>query len=161
MSRSLGSALPPHLYTLLGRERTAWHEGKAIPIVTTDPQGRPHPALLSYDEVAATDPQTIRLAIGSQSQTAKNLGQRQAVTVLVLDSGLAYYLKGSARELKPGLAHSPGSALFAVRLEEVLEDQAREDTEAGIRLTGGVTFQGPEGMDPEKRRQAFLELLGE
>jgi len=41
----------------------------AIVVCTTDAEGSPHPALLSYFEVAAVDGATLRLAVYNSSRT--------------------------------------------------------------------------------------------
>lgn len=111
-------------------------EGKAITIVTVDDEGWPHPGMLSYHEVVAKDRSTIDLAIGKQSTTAKNLRRGQKITLLITDSDVNYYVKGSARELKASMDDVSFMSLFRVTVEHLLED-----LEPDAIITSGVTFE--------------------
>ena len=63
MSQLLGKDLPAPLLMRLSGGEIAAHEGKIIPIVTVDDAGWPHPALLSYYEIAAKDASTLDMAL--------------------------------------------------------------------------------------------------
>lgn len=82
MSRTIGNQLPSVLLTALSEEALSVHLDIAVPIVSVDERGRPHPALLSYGELAGVSPGAIRLVIGGKSRTAANLRRNGYVALL-------------------------------------------------------------------------------
>jgi len=139
MSQLLGKELTKDLFNLLKGENVASKLGKAIVIVTVDDKGWPHPAMLSYYEVVAKERSRIDLAIGKTSTTTKNLRRTGQITLLITDSGINYYLKGSAREIKESMEGMSFMSLFRVEIEQLLEDQ-----EPDVAITSGVTFSRPQ-----------------
>jgi hypothetical protein len=95
--------------------------------------------MLSYYEVVAKDRATIDLAIGKTSVTAKNLRRAGKIALLITDSDVNYYVKGSARELRDSMEDAPFMSLFRVAVEHLLEDLDPD----GV-ITSGVTFQRSE-----------------
>jgi hypothetical protein len=95
--------------------------------------------MLSYTEVIAKDRSRIDLAIGKSSTTAKNLRRTRKITLLVTDSGLNYYVKGDAREIRESMEAVSFMSLFRVEVEQLLED-----LEPDAVITSGVTFSRPE-----------------
>src|SRR5215470_6756472 len=59
--------------------------GRALPLLTVDDQGRPHPMLCSYLELLAVGPDVIRLAISARSSARRNLEARGAATLIVAE----------------------------------------------------------------------------
>ena len=55
MSRAIGRALTPELVDRLSQRDLAHRLGAAMPLVTLDAEGRPHPMLVSYLELRAYD----------------------------------------------------------------------------------------------------------
>ncbi|MBI4490191.1 MAG: pyridoxamine 5'-phosphate oxidase family protein [Deltaproteobacteria bacterium] len=139
MSQLLGKELTEELFNRLKGDDVASKMGKAIVIVTVDDNGWAHPAMLSYYEVVAKDRLRIDLAIGKTSTTGKNLRRTGKITLLITDSGINYYLKGSARELRESMEGVSFMSLFRVETEELLEDQ-----EPDAVITSGVTFSRPQ-----------------
>lgn len=154
MSRSLGPALTPDLLARLSQADLPASLGRALPLITLDAQGRPHPMLLSPLEVLAAAPDRLRVVIGAGSRSAANLRERGAATLLVLDAGLAVYVKCRA---VAGPLSDAGLCRFDLAVEDVLEDQAG-DEEEGTRLTGGLTYAPPQPLDAPWA-QATLRLL--
>jgi len=144
MSRLTGNALPKELLERLSGQRVAVLEGKIIPIFTVDGKGWPHPALLSYYEMVARNPTTLDLALWKDSSTAKNLRASAKITIMISDTDLNYYLKGTVQELQYEMAGAPQVSRFRVTLEEVLEDQ-----EPNAQITSGLTYarQSPRGAE--------------
>lgn len=138
VSQLIGNELNSDLFDRLKGEDIGSKAGRAIVIVTVDEGGWAHPAMLSYHEIVAKNPRRIDLAIGKTSITAKNLRRTGKITLLVTDSGINYYLKGTAKELQESMAGVPFMSLFRLELEEVLEDQ-----EPDAVITSGVTFSRP------------------
>jgi hypothetical protein len=139
MSRHAGDRFDERLYRRLSGEDLAARAGEAILIATTDTDGRPHPALLSYGEVVALSPTVLRLAVRGASTTARNLIDRGALTLCLIDPDGATYVKAHARPLPPEVSlEAQGLAAFEAHVEEVLVD-APTASEAA-RLATGITF---------------------
>jgi len=77
VSRSLGPALPADLLAQLSQADLESQLGRAMPFVTQDGDGTPHPMLCSYLEWLAVDATTLRLAIAAGSRSARNLEARR------------------------------------------------------------------------------------
>jgi hypothetical protein len=71
MTRSRGPALPDNLAERLSQQDLAARLGLALPFITVDGEGRPHPMLLSYLELRAYDPGTLGLVILARSQRSR------------------------------------------------------------------------------------------
>jgi hypothetical protein len=158
MSRYVGTALPSALVERLGGSDLARHASLAVPIATVDEQGWPHIALLSYSEVIAASPASLAIAVGSSSTTAGNLRRAGRVTVVVVDTDLVQYVKGSAREVAPSLEATPWNALFEVAVQAVFEDAADARREGGARVLGGITFAADPSWNAS-RAALLAELL--
>jgi hypothetical protein len=154
MSRSLGPALTSDLLARLSQVDLPARLGRALPLITLDAQGRPHPMLLSPLEVLAVAPDRLRVVIGAGSRSEANLQARGAGTLLVLDADLAVYVKCRA---VAGPLRAGGLSRFDLVVEDVLEDLAGGE-EGGTRLTGGVTYAPPQPLDAPWVR-ATLRLL--
>src|SRR2546425_5406805 len=81
MTRSLGPSLPPPLVERLAQRDPGARLGVALPFVTVDGHGHPHPMLLSYLELRAYDTRAVGLVIGTRSRSAQNLAERRAGTL--------------------------------------------------------------------------------
>jgi flavin reductase (DIM6/NTAB) family NADH-FMN oxidoreductase RutF len=154
MSRSLGPALPPDLLERLSQRDLAARLGTAIPVVTLDPQGRPHPMLCSHLEVLAVDPTSIRLVIAAGGRSAANLEARGLATLLIVEPGCTVYVK--CRAGGPPMRQQDLER-FDLRVEDVLED-APADWEGGPGITSGIRY-GPTPTLEEPWAKATLALL--
>ncbi|MBI4591314.1 MAG: pyridoxamine 5'-phosphate oxidase family protein [Candidatus Rokubacteria bacterium] len=157
MSRSLGPSLPPDLLARLSQSDLPSHLGKAIPLITVDREGRPHPMLLSYLEVRAADPRTIRIVIGARSRSCRNLLERQTATLLVVEPDLTVYIKARASEGPFPVPDLADFALVVLTVEDVLED-APGDWEGTTRITGDIRYAPVPSLDAPWAR-ATLEAL--
>jgi flavin reductase (DIM6/NTAB) family NADH-FMN oxidoreductase RutF len=154
VSRSLGASLPPALQARLSQADLPRLLGRGVPLVTLDAAGRPHPMLLSYLEILARSATVIRVAVGTGSNTARNLETRGAATLLIAEPEATVYVKCRAA----GAPLVSGDlARFELAVEEVLEDSAAEG-EGGARITGGVTYAPVPALDGDRGR-ATLALL--
>lgn len=143
MSKSLGPRLPLPLLELLSQSDLPGRLGLAIPLVTVDADGRPHPMLCSCLELLAVDAGTIRLAIGAGSRSAANLEARRVATLVVITPALTMYVK--CRVAGRGLV-SGDLERFDLAVEDVLEDAAAA-WEEGLRITGGITYAPVPALD--------------
>jgi hypothetical protein len=154
MSRSLGAALPPELVRRLAQLDLPSLLGRALPLLTVDDQGRPHPMLCSYLELLAVGPKVIRLAIGARSSTRRNLEARRAATLVIAETDVTVYVKCRAGA-PPLLAGE--LARFDLAVEDVLEDSAA-DYERGARVTSGLTYSPVPALDSEWARATLAAL---
>lgn len=154
MSQLLGKELTPALVERLGGAHIKAHEGKIIPIFTTDESGWAHPALLSYYEVIAKDPSTLDMALWKNSSTASHLRRTGKVTLMLSDKGVNVYLKGAVRELQYEMAGAAPVSRFRVSLEQVIEDQ-----EPNAEITTGLTYRRMSARDPNDFSVKVFRLL--
>jgi hypothetical protein len=159
MTRSLGTSLPRELVERLGQRDPAARLGVGLPFVTVDGEGRPHPMLLSYLEVRAYDPRTVGLVIGAHSRSGRNLAERRAGTLLVIEPDATVYVKLRAVDgpLPVDGAGEYGLGYFLLEVEEVLEDAAA-DWEGGMRITGGIRYTPPPALDAPWARATLAAL---
>lgn len=148
MSRSLGPALPPALLERLDQRRLSARLGIALPFVTVDGAGRPHPMLVSYLEVRAYDARTVGLVIQARSRSARNLAERGMGTLLIVEPDVVTYVKLRALDgplpVRDGAEH--GLGFFLLEVEEVLED-APADWEGGTAIATAVTYAPPPALE--------------
>jgi hypothetical protein len=136
MAQVIGKELTQALFERLSGREIESHEGKIIPIFTTDEQGWVHPALLSYYEIVAKNPSTLDMALWKDSSTAHNLRRTGKVTLMIIDQAVNYYLKGSVSELQYEMAGAAPVSHLRVTLEQVIEDQ-----EPNAVITTGLTYR--------------------
>lgn len=156
MSQLLGKELTPALLQRLGGAEIDSHEGKIIPIFTTDEAGWAHPALLSYYEIVAKNSSTVDMALWKTSSTANNLRRTGKVTLMLADKGVNYYLKGSVRELQYEMTGAAPVSRFRITLEQVIEDQ-----EPNAEITTGLTYRRMTQRDPNDFAAKVFRLLHE
>ncbi len=157
MSRSIGPKLPPELLTRLSQAELPHDLGKVLPLITVDSGGFPHPMLLSSLEVRAVDPRTIRIVIGARSRSARNLLERQAATLLIIEPERTVYVKARATDGPYPVTGLPDFGLFVLTVEDVLEDAAQE-WEGGMRITAGASYAPAPSLD-EPWARATLDAL--
>lgn len=159
MTRSRGPSLPPALVDRLSQRDLPRRLGVALPFVTVDPDGRPHPMLLSYLELRAYDAGTLGLVIGQASQSARNLAERGAGTLLVIEPDAVVYVKTRALDgpLPVAGGETFGLGYFLLAVEEVLEDAAA-DWEGGLRITTGLQYHPAPTLDAPWARATLAAL---
>jgi len=161
MTRSLGRSLSQVLVERFAQRDLSRRLGAALPFVTTDAQGRPHPMLLSYLEIRAYDTRTVGLVIGARTRSATNLAERRMATLLVIEPDVTVYVKLRTVDgpLPVADAGEHGLGYFLLEVDEVLEDAAA-DWEGGMRITSGVRYGPPPTLD-EPWARATLAALAE
>ena len=161
MTRRIGAALTPELVERLSQRDIARRLGIALPFVTVDADGRPHPMLLSYLEVRAYDTGTLGLVIGARTRSAGNLVERGAGTLLVIEPDVTVYVKlrivDGPLEVAGGGSFELGYFLLAI--DEVLEDAAA-DWEGGMGITTPIRYAPAPALD-EPWARATLAALAE
>jgi len=151
VSRLVGKEMPDELFALMSGK--AVEAGKVFIMATVDENGWCHPAMGSYYELVAKGPGRIHLAVGKNSTTERNLVRTGALTLVVTDHGLNYYLKGNATRTRERLEDTP-FALFQVELQTVLEDQ-----EQGVTIVTGVRYELNQGDDSGFMRRILDKAL--
>jgi len=154
MSRNLGDVVPNALFALVDGSNLGSKRGKAFVAVTQDPEGWPHPALLSYLEVAARDRRNIRLATWSNSTTSKNMRGNGKLTLVFVDEGLTYYVKGQAKEVQAVLEGFPGVSLFNMEVVQVLED-----SEPQSLITSGIRFEPSAASEYAQMDERLIQVI--
>jgi hypothetical protein len=159
MTRSLGPSLTPALVDRFSQRDLRSRLGVALPFVTVDDEGRPHPMLLSYLEVKAYDPRTVGLVVIARSRSARNLAERGTGTLLVVEPDTTVYVK--LRTVDGPLRVEGGSdyglGYFLMEVDEVLEDAAT-DWEAGMRITEPVRYQPAPTLEEPWARATLAAL---
>jgi hypothetical protein len=141
VSRPIGDRLPDLARGWLSGTALETRVGSAVPIATTDSQGRPHPALLSYGEVIALDARRLRLALHRTSATLENIRRDGRLTLCLIEPGGIFYIKATARVDADPLPGFADRVRVTADVEAVLEDGAREEAEGAARLTSGVRYR--------------------
>lgn len=159
MSRSLGAALPPALLDRLSQRDLEPRLGVGLPFVTVDRAGRPHAMLISYLEVRAYGTGTLGLVIQGRSTTARNLAERGAGTLLIVEPDAVMYVKARAVDGPLEVADDAGLGLgyFLLAVEEVLEDAAAE-WEGGMRITSAIEYRPVPALDAPWARATLAAL---
>ena len=160
MPKLLAKELTEDLYTrLCGRFVDRYLE-QVILLYTVDAQGWPHPAMLSYFEVAATDRSNLRLATYRNSNTSENMRRNGRVTLSLFDQRIAYSIKGTAQELRREMLSQPRNSMLRVSVDQVLVDEADPVLEPGAYIATGITCVNP-NLHGERtwRNEVLKELL--
>lgn len=158
MPRVRTNALTDDLYQRLSGVDIESFAALAIVVATVDAEGWPHPAMLSYYEVAAVDRQNVRLAIYTDSRTCANMRERGKTTLIVVDENLACYVRGVVREIVPAMTSAPFNAMLHLGIDEVLFDEPPPDLEPGAFVTSGITYRPRTGQPLAQARAVLAEL---
>ena len=160
MSKRIGESLSDDLFHRLDGHDLERSADKVILITTVDADGWPHPALLSYFEVIAKDRRNVRVASYGNSRTAGNMRENGKLTLAIVDTRAAYYVKGAVEELASAMRSAPYNAKLNVRVTEVLADEPNEALEPGAYVASGITYVNPQRRaELEKARLVLAELL--
>jgi hypothetical protein len=154
VARLVARALTADLLEVLSQAGLEARLDRALPLVTLDAEGRPHPMLCSYLELLAVDTQTIRVAIAAESGSARNLEARLVATLLIVEAERTVYVK--ARASGPPVVHGR-LARFDLAVEEVLEDAA-DPSEGDVRITAGITYGPPPRLDDPRVKEVMAAL---
>jgi hypothetical protein len=106
-------------------------------ICSAGDDGWPHPAMLSLYDLVALDASRLRLATYASSRTTHNLSTNGTITLMIVDEGAAYYVKGAASRASD--AAVPGRVVFDVHVAQVRADRA-EAAEGAVRIATGIRY---------------------
>src|ERR1041384_7455074 len=124
MRRKVEGALTPALLRRLSQEDVASRLGVALPLVTVDGDGRPHPMMISYLELRAYDATTAGLVIHASSDSARNLAERNLATLVIVEPDVVAYLKLRRIDGPLPVVEDARLAYFLLAVEEVREHAA-------------------------------------
>lgn len=158
MTRHRTGELTEDLYRRLSGEEIESLAALAFVVCTVDAHGWPHPAMLSYFEVAALDRRNVRLAIYNDSRTCTNMRERGKATLVVVDKNLVCYIRGVVEQVAPAMASAPFNAMLNLRVGEVTFDEPPPDLEPGAYVTSGVTYRPRSGAPLAQARAVLAEL---
>jgi hypothetical protein len=159
MSTRIGNELPDDLFDALNGRDLAAVADRVVVVSTTDERGFPHPALLSYFEVMATDRRTIRLATYAESRTTRHATRDGRVTLIFIDAEFVYYVKGAVRQLAASMRATPSNAKLDVQVHEVLRDAPDPVREPGAYIASGIRYVNPQRTaELERARLVIAEL---
>jgi Pyridoxamine 5'-phosphate oxidase len=130
----------------------------AIVVSTVDADGWPHPAMLSYFEVAAIDPDNLLLAVYNDSRTSANMRAHGTATLVIVDEGLVCYVRGRVSQVAPAMSTAPYNAVLNLRVDQVVFDEPPPDLEPGAFVTSGITYRPRTGAALERARAVLKEL---
>jgi len=140
VSAVVGTSLTPALRERLSQRDLAARLGAAMPLVTVDAAGRPHPMLISYLEIRAYDAGSVGVVIQAMSGSARNLEARRAATLVVMDRDVVAYVKLRLVDGPLPVREDERLAYFMLGVEEVREDHATEE-EGNARIVAGPRFE--------------------
>ena len=159
MPRLRTELLTEDLYRRLRGSEVESRANHAILLCTVDADGWPHPAMLSYFEVAAPDRHNLRLAVYNTSRTCANMRERGRATLVIVDAGLVCYVRGVVTEIAPAMRGAPYNAKLNLRIEQVLFDESSPDLEPGVHVTSGMTCSPRTGAALTRAQAVLAELL--
>jgi hypothetical protein len=159
MAKQVGRELTEDLYRRLCGEFVEEHDSKVVLVHTVDPSGWPHPAILSYFEVAARDPRSVRLAVYKTSRTTENMRREGKVTLSIFDQRVTFYIKGTALEVRREMRSAAHNSMLDVSVEEVSVDEVDPLLESGAYISGGITYEDPNRAAHVTRHRAILQEL--
>ena len=139
MSRTVGRVLTPALLARLSQRDLESRLGAAMPLVTLDGGGQPHPMMISYLELRAYDASTAGLVIHARSDSADNLADRHVATLIIVEPDVVAYVKLRRLDGPLPVVEDPRLAYFMLAVEEVREDAASPE-EGDARIVAGPRF---------------------
>ncbi len=123
----------------------------AVPLVSLDPEGFPHVALLSFFEILVHGEEVFFYLL-DRSGTCQFLERRPPCLLVFVRSSYCLYVKGEAALMLSDEAH----CLYALRLSQVLSDRIPKN-ERETHLLSGTRFHL--SRSEEARRLALREKL--
>ncbi|MBI4299064.1 MAG: pyridoxamine 5'-phosphate oxidase family protein [Chloroflexi bacterium] len=143
MSKNLGERLPYKIQEAFNGRDLGEKLGLAYLVITSDPDGTPHPAMLSMGEILALDDRRLRLALWQGTRTGANLERGSPfVLCFVGEEDAVFYVKGSPKAL-PTEGRARGFQCFECQVDSV-----ESDAHKGLPVTHGLRFHCPDDERP-------------
>jgi hypothetical protein len=132
--------MPRDLHLALSGEGFRRRRRLVLPLITTDPQGFPRVALLTFGEVRTNSPTELAVAVLGGSRTAFNLVRRGVATILYLHRQMTASIQARAGHGRVSTADS-ARRIFPLAVERVRLDRPAK-AEGDVSLLTGPTFAG-------------------
>ena len=143
VARNVGTEIPERIIAEIRKDPPV---SEAVPLVSVDPEGYPHVALLSYFELFLQGG-SLCFFVHAGSRTGRFLKSGRRCTLLFVNRGYAVYVKG--RACWKGDRES--CSVFRLRVEVVLEDSPLPE-EGDVFLQSGIRFgAGQEWLESRVR----------
>jgi hypothetical protein len=162
MAKLVGNELPADAFEALKPENWSSKKGLVVQMITVNSKDWPDAGMLSYADVIARDRKTLRLATWADGECANDMRSNGKIALLVIDYDMAYYVKGTASEIRPRATdltdvnqeggESP-LAFFQIEVREVYEDRVPT-----ARILSGVKFEGSE-IEEQAHEKILRQLL--
>ncbi len=131
VARNVGVEIPERIIAEIRKDPPV---SEAVPLVSVDPDGYPHVALLSYLELFLQDGSLCFFVHGG-SRTGRFLKSGRRCTLLFVNRDYVVYVKGRAR----WQGDRESCSVFRLRVEAVLEDSPLPE-EGDVFLQSGIRF---------------------
>ncbi len=112
--------------------------------------------MLSTLEVVAKDARNLRIGTHVSSRSTRNLKANGILSMILVNDGAVYYIKGDALLLDAAISVAPQMARFNVRVDSVLQDSPAEYEDAVI--VSGIQVRR-ENLHEPAAREILEELV--
>ena len=143
VARNVGTEIPERIVAEIRRDPPVT---VAVPLISVDPEGYPHVALLSYFELFLQDG-SLGFFVHEGSRTGRFLKSGRRCTLLFVNRDYVVYVKG--RACWKGDRES--CSVFRLRVEAVLEDSPLPE-EGEVFLQSGIRFGAGEDWLEKRAR---------
>ena len=131
VARNVGTEIPDRIVAEIRRDPPI---AEAIPLVSVDPEGFPHVALLSYYELFLQDG-VLGFFVHNGSRSGRFLKTGRRCTLLFVNPDFVVYVKGRAH----WRGDRDSCSVFQLQVEAVLEDSPLPE-EGDVFLKSGIRF---------------------
>ena len=143
VARNVGTEIPDRIIAEIRKDPPV---SEAVPLISVDPEGYPHVALLSYFELFLQDG-SLGFFVHEGSRTGRFLKSGRRCTLLFVNRDYVVYVKGRAR----WKGDRESCSMFRLRVEAVLEDSPLPE-EGEVFLQSGIRFgAGEEWLEKRAR----------
>ena len=143
VARNVGIEIPDRIVAEIRKDPPV---SEAVPLISVDPEGYPHVALLSYFELFLQDG-SLGFFVHEGSRTGRFLKSGRRCTLLFVNRDYVVYVKGRAR----WKGDRESCSVFRLRVEAVLEDSPLPE-EGDVFLRSGIGYgAGEEWLESRAR----------
>ena len=135
VARNVGTEIPGRIIAAIRQDPP---RQEAVPLISVDPGGFPHVALLSYYELFLQEG-ALCFFVHDGSRSGRFLKTGRRCTLLFVNPDFVVYVKGRAR----WRGDRESCSLFRLRVEAVLEDSPLPE-EGDVFLQSGIRFGADE-----------------
>ncbi len=143
VARNVGIEIPDRIVAEIRKDPPV---SEAVPLISVDPEGYPHVALLSYFELFLQDG-SLGFFVHEGSRTGRFLKSGRRCTLLFVNRDYVVYVKGRAG----WKGDRESCSVFRLQVEAVLEDSPLPE-EGEVFLQSGIRFgAGEEWLESRAR----------